>query len=83
VRLPSGTIRLVKHLVLGALTGALMLLLFLAAVFPLIRVRMDDPIAECAVKYEERKTALVDARWSWLPPGWACRFADGPDGRVP
>lgn len=71
------------RLLVGAVAGLITMLVFVAVAFPLVRVRMDDPVAECALKYEERKTQLVDARWSWLPPGWKCRFTNGPSGRVP
>lgn len=58
-------------------------LVLLVVALPLVRIRMKDPVAECAVKFEERKAELVGARWTWLPPGWDCSFTAGPSGRLP
>lgn len=72
-----------KQLAFAGLAGAVLLLVLIVLAVPMIGVVRDDPVAECAIKYDERKTTLVAAEWTWLPPGWSCRFTEGADGRVP
>lgn len=69
---------------LGAMIGALVLCLgYVVAAVPAILIGKEDPKAECASAYDERKPDLVDATWHWFPPSWTCRFEESPDGRVP
>lgn len=72
-----------RRIVVGVILGCVLFIAFLGVGLPLIRTSQEDPIAECAKKYDQRKADLTSADWSWLPPGWTCSFADGPSGRVP
>ncbi len=39
-------------------------------------VGRDDPLAECADRFDDDKTQLVDTEWRWLPPRWGCVYRD-------
>ena len=72
-----------KRLAAWTVIASVLLIVSLAVGFPLIRTAQEDPIAECAKKFDSRKTDLVSANWTWVPPGWACHFTAGPSERVP
>lgn len=72
-----------KRVMVGTILVGVLLVAFLGVGFPLIRTAQEDPYAECAKKYESRKTDLTSDDWTWVPPGWACRFTEGTSGRVP
>lgn len=72
-----------KRLAVGMVIAGVLLFVSLAVGFPLVRTAQEDPVAACAKKFESRKTGLVSAEWTWVPPGWACHFREGPSERVP
>lgn len=81
---PGGTAVTRKRAALGATVGVLVLCLgYVVAAVPAILIGKEDPKAECASAYAERKAELVDATWHWFPPSWTCRFEATPNGRVP
>lgn len=72
-----------KRVAVGIVIACVLVFVSLAVGFPLVRTAQEDPVAECAKKFESRKTDLVSAEWTWVPPGWACRYREGPSERVP
>ena len=72
-----------KRVAVGIVIGCVLAFVSLAVGFPLIRTAQEDPVAECAKKFESRKADLVSVDWTWVPPGWSCHFTEGPSGRVP
>lgn len=66
----------------AVIAGALSMLALSYVVVPVVRVARDDPLAHCAAADSGHKASLVAARWTWIPPGWDCRYSLDPQPNV-